>query len=251
MKKENKFGEEYFKQRTRYPTAIFKGKDLSFLKYPFWDRVIGKGIRKGKLLDIGCAEGSLLKWGERRSYETYGIDISEFAIKGISHQKLSQTKLFVADIRSLPFVGNYFDIITCFDVLEHLKHPLTGLREISRCLKKGGCLIMSTPNICSNGLKWKGNSWYGYRDVTHLSLLSGEQWAGLLEECGFKIVNKFYDALWDSPYFKRIPALLQHLLFKPSLLISYWTPIRFPKSMGENLLIVAVKKSTLIEDVVK
>jgi len=238
----DKFGQEYFRTRARCPTTIFKGGGLSFLKYPFWDRHIRRCIRSGKLLDIGCAEGALLKWGERRGYETYGIDISEFAVKERSHQKLKQTKLLIADIRSLPFVDNYFDIITCFDVLEHLEHPIFGLREIGRCLKERGIFIMSVPNIYSNGLKWKGNNWFGYRDTTHVSLLSGEEWTGLVEQCPLQIVDVFYDCLWDSPYFKKIPTLLQHLLFKPSLLVLYWTPIRCSEKRGENLWIVATKK---------
>ena len=241
MNEEGKFGEAYFKDRARCPTAIFKGKDLSFLKYPFWDRVIRKHVREGKLLDIGCAEGRLLKWAEKRGYETYGVDISEFAVRKLSQQKLSQSKLFVADLSSLPFADNYFEIITCFDVLEHLEHPAVGLREISRCLKEQGMFVMSVPNVYSNGLKWKGNDWFGYRDVTHVSLLSGEQWAEHLEENNLKVADSFYDALWDSPYFKHIPALLQHFLFKPSLLMLYWTPIRFSEHWGENLWMVATK----------
>lgn len=205
----NKFGAEYFRQRARYPTAVFKGKDLSFLKYPLWDRVIRKRIRSGKLCDIGCAEGALLKWAEKRGYETYGVDISDFAIRETSYRKLSQTQLSVAAINFLPFVDNYFDIITCFDVLEHLENPVIGLREISRCLRRQGLFVMSTPNINSKGRTWKGENWHGNRDSTHLSLLSPERWIALIEQSNLKLIDIFYDCLWDSPYFKKIPALLQ------------------------------------------
>ena len=237
----NEFGAEFFRQRAQYSTAVFKGKDLSFLKYPLWDRVIRKRIRSGKLLDIGCAEGALLKWAERRGYETYGVDISDFAINEISYRKLSQTQLSVANINSLPFVDNYFDIITCFDVLEHLEDPVIGLWEISRCLSRQGLLVMSTPNINSKGRTWKGENWHGNRNPTHLSLLSPERWIALIEQSKLKSIDVFYDCLWDSPYLKKIPTLLQHLLFKPSLLVFYWTSIKFPSNMGENLWIVAAK----------
>lgn len=237
----NKFGAGYFRQRARYPTAVFKGRDLSFLKYPLWDRVIRKRIRTGKLLDIGSAEGALLKWTEKRGYESYGMDISDFAIKEISHRKLSRTQLSVANINFLPFIDNSFDIITCFDVLEHLENPIIAIKEINRCLKEQGLFVMSTPNIYSNGLKWKADNWHGNRNPTHLSLLSPERWIALIEQSNLKLIDIFYDCLWDSPYFKKIPTLLQHLLFKPSLLIFYWTSIKFPSNMAENLWIVAVK----------
>lgn len=237
----NKFGAEYFMQRARYSTAVFKGKDLSFLKYPLWDRVIRERIHSGKLLDIGCAEGAFLKWAEKRHYKTYGVDISDFAIKEISYRKLSRTQLSVANINFLPFVDNYFDIITCFDVLEHLENPVIGLREISRCLRRQGLFVMSTPNINSKGCTRKGENWHGNRNPTHLSLLSPERWIALIEQSNLKLIDIFYDCLWDSPYFKKIPKLLQHLLFKPSLLVFYWTPIRFSQKWGENLFIVAAK----------
>ena len=238
----DKFGQEYFEDRARYPTAIFKGKDLTFLKYPFWHRHIAKHVPGGKLLDIGCAEGTLLKWAERCGYETYGLDISEVAIGQISGKRLGQTKLVVGDIRSLPFKDGYFDLVTAFDVLEHLEEPLIALQEVNRVLKGEGFFIMSTPNIGSQGLKWKGDSWHGYRDITHVSLLSGEYWNRLLEKSGVEVVDNFYDTLWDSPYFKYIPELLQHAFFKPSLLLLYWTPVRFSQKWGENLWIAATKK---------
>ncbi|MBT9150322.1 MAG: putative S-adenosylmethionine-dependent methyltransferase [candidate division WS2 bacterium] len=242
MTNKDKFGEEYFRKRSRYPTAVFKGKDLSFLKYPFWSRMIRKHAHCGKLLDIGCAEGALLKWAERCGYDTYGIDLSQFAINRLSRRTLSRTKLFVANASSLPFVNNYFDIITCFDVLEHLETPQTALTEAHRCLKKGGMFIMSVPNINSRGLKWKGDNWFGYRDDTHLSLLSVVEWENLCQKSAFEIASRFYDTLWDSPYLKGIPSVIQHLIFKPSLLVFYWCPIRFPSSWGENLYIVAKKR---------
>jgi 2-polyprenyl-3-methyl-5-hydroxy-6-metoxy-1,4-benzoquinol methylase len=211
----NEFGAEYFRQRARYPTAAFKGRNLSFLKYPLWDRVIRKRIRSGKLCDIGCAEGRLLKWAEKRGYETYGVDISDFAIKEISYRKLSQTQLSVANINFLPFVDNYFDIITCFDVLEHLENPVIGLREISRCLRRQGLFVMSTPNINSKGHTWKGENWHGNRNPTHLSLLSAERWIALIEQNNLKLIDIFYDCLWDSPYFKKMPRYYSIFYLSP------------------------------------
>jgi hypothetical protein len=126
-------------------------------------------------------------------------------------------------------------------VVEHLENPVIGLRGISRCLRRQGLFIMSTPNINSRGCNLKGENWHGNRDPTHISLLSSERWIALVEQSNLKLVSLFYDCLWDSPYFKKIPTLLQHILFKPSLLIFYWTSIRFPGNMTENLWIVAVK----------
>jgi len=242
----DKFSKEYFEKRARDPSIIFRGRDLSFVKHPFYSRCIRKYMPRGKLLDIGCGEGSLLKWAGKCRYDVYGIDISEFAAR-LSRRALSQANLVVGDVRSLPFEDDCFDVVTCFDVLEHLLEPLIALEEINRILKGKGILVMSSPNICSKGLRWKGNDWYGYRDATHVSLLSGDQWDELLERAKFRIADRFVDTLWDSPYFRHIPRALQHLVFKSSLLLLYWTPIRFPRQWGECLYRVAIKGTHRLE----
>ena len=246
MSHKNDYSEEFFQERAQFPSALFKGRDLSFLKYPFWDSCIRRRATNGKLLDIGCAEGAFLKWAERRNYETYGLDISEFALGQITGQRVGQTGLLVADVSTLPFTDSCFDIITCFDVLEHIEEPLIALSEINRILKEGGLFMVSTPNISSVGLQWKGENWYGYHK-THVSLLSSKVWCELFANTGFKILDVFYDTLWDTPYFNHVPTLLQHLFFKPLLLLFYCTPIRFSEKWGENLFLIAVKSGERID----
>jgi len=233
------FDEKYFRRRSS--SRLFKGRDVAFLKHPFWDRVIRRRVPSGKLLDIGCAEGFLLKWAEKRGYNSYGMDISTYAISQLS-TKRSGSKLCLGSIEALPFIDGCFDVITCFDVLEHLEQPLNRAARMNRCLKTGGVLVMSTPNTCSHGLTLKGDSWFGYRDTTHVSLLSPGEWISLFGESDFDIVDKFYDVLWDAPYLKHIPSIMQRACCSALVLLHYWTPVRFPHKWGENLYVVARKK---------
>lgn len=76
-----------------------------------------------------------------------------------------------------------------------------------------------------------------------MSLLSNEKWIELLETNNFKIVDKFHDRLWDSPYFSAVPAFMQHLFFKIAFAILF-PPlsnlgIKLPKKWGENVILVA------------
>ena len=236
----DRFGEAYFRHRARFPTAVFKGRDLSFLKFPFWDRCIRKRKGHGRLLDVGCAEGALLRWAGRRSYQGYGVDVSLPALR-IANRRNNKSEIIAGDVTSLPFKAEHFDAVTCFDVLEHIEDPLAGLRQVGACLKRDGILVISVPNLDSCGLKWKGREWFGFRDTTHVSLLRESEWNDLLREAGFEAIDSFNDTLWDSPYFRHIPTLIQHAAFKPLLLVFYWTPIRVPRRLGENLYIVARK----------
>lgn len=238
----NKFGEQYFEWRRQNPNALLKGnKDISFLKYLLWDRVVRKRVPQGRLLDAGCGEGRFLRWAERRGYDTYGIDISEFAVAKLSKHQLRRAKLLVAEVGALPFRDRFFDVIVCFDVLEHLADPIVALLEVNRCLRRDGWLILTVPNTSSLGARVKGGRWHGRQDPTHVSLLSVQQWRGLLGRSGLVITDEFYDSPWDSPYFGGVPAYLQHAVFKPSCLAFWLLNIKFPKALGETLWLVSGK----------
>ena len=237
---DDRFGEKYFKPDFTNTPSILKGKKPFY--YRFWARYIRK--HKGnaiKLLDIGCGKGFFLEYAERFS-EAYGVDISRYAIEKAS-QGLRSPKLFIQDATRLGFKSGYFDVVTCFDILEHLEEPELTVKECSRLLKERGILVISVPNTHSYGRIWKKSRWFGYRDSSHVSLLSSEKWIELLEANNFDIVDRFYDGLWDSPYFPVVPALIQHFFFKIAFTILFpllgTFDIKLPNKWGENVIVVA------------
>ncbi|MDO8340715.1 MAG: class I SAM-dependent methyltransferase, partial [Candidatus Woesebacteria bacterium] len=95
-----------------------------------------KGI---KLLDVGCGVGDFV---EAFSYylpklNLTAVDISKKAIKSAKKRKI-KARFIVSEAEKLPFKSNFFDIVTCFDVVEHVKSPSIMLKEINRVLKPGG-----------------------------------------------------------------------------------------------------------------
>jgi ubiquinone/menaquinone biosynthesis C-methylase UbiE len=219
-----------------YYEKYFKIRQL----FLFEIRYLRKRKRTGKLLDIGCGIGNFLFHAEKY-YEAYGVDISSFAIK-YARRRLRKTTLIVASANNLPFRDNFFDVVTCFDVLEHIRYPKEALREVYRVLKLRSLLMIRVPNIDSIGVKIKGKNWYGFRDKTHISLLSNEEWIKLMEEIGFTIVETFYDGLWDTPYINRIPKVLQDILIKIPSILLFQMGVRFPRRLGENIYITATKE---------
>jgi len=145
----------------------------------------GKGL---KICDIGCAFGFFLKMCEQYGYtETYGVDISEYAIK---HAKsYVKSKLILHDIsKAPPFPQESFDCITCFEVLEHLRDPSKVIRFIAQNLDWGGIFVMSTPNPWSYLYR---RIIFGFRDKnpSHISLLSPSGWCATLKNAGLKILE--------------------------------------------------------------
>lgn len=229
------FNRDYFE--CTYGKCILKGSHP--FQHSYWIRYLHKQIPKGRLLDVGCGLGFFIERAIKY-YECYGIDTSDHAIS-IAKKRIKNAILAIGDANALGFKGDFFDIIISFDVLEHLEYPQVALSESYRALKIGGILILSVPNTESIGLQWKGKEWFGYRDPTHISLLSPSEWINLLECNKFEIIDIRYEGLWDLPYFKKIPQILQYLAFTIPSLILFWLGFRIPQRYGENIFLVARK----------
>jgi len=91
------------------------------------------------ILDIGCGEGTFLNMLEDK-ISTVGLDVSRTALRYVKKQKVQ------GDIANLPFKSRSFDLVTCLEVLEHLKQDafINGISEIKRVAKK--YIIVSVPN---------------------------------------------------------------------------------------------------------
>lgn len=98
-----------------------------------------------KVLDVGCGTGYgctlLAGLGARR---VMGVDIAHPAL--LHGRQHGRDALVCADILKLPFQPSAFEVVTCFEVLEHVVEQSVLLEEIERVLTPSGVVILSTPN---------------------------------------------------------------------------------------------------------
>ena len=112
--------------------------------------------KNGKLLEIGCGNGAMLKNMERMGWDVEGVD---FDPKCISAARKLDLTVYEGDISQLDFNANSFDAIVMNHVIEHLPDPISTLKECHRLLRKRGKLILVTPNTNGiNHLKYKSNT---------------------------------------------------------------------------------------------
>jgi 2-polyprenyl-3-methyl-5-hydroxy-6-metoxy-1,4-benzoquinol methylase len=104
-------------------------------------------VAKGKrVLDAGCGVG----WGGallRRAgaASVAGVDIAFDAI-GYARTKAAGVDFVVADLGRIPFSDGSFEVITCFEAIEHVERQDEVLDELARVLEPGGLLLVSSPN---------------------------------------------------------------------------------------------------------
>jgi 2-polyprenyl-3-methyl-5-hydroxy-6-metoxy-1,4-benzoquinol methylase len=126
---------------------------------------------EGSVLDIGCFDGSFLESLEP-CWKKYGIEINK---KAAILAKNKGIEIINHDLTNLSQTSLRFDVVTAFDVIEHVENPFVFLSEISRLCTTNGVIIISTGN--SDSLSWKFmGSRYWYCTISeHISFIN-EQW---------------------------------------------------------------------------
>ena len=143
--------------------------------------------RGGRLFDIGCAEGGFLAVASR-SYDVTGIDFNRKAIEiSRKHYGLSKTHAMTLEefVNSPFYDGDGFDVISLFDVIEHVEAPAQFLQQLQGLLAPGGWLALNTPNR-ERSPNFKERWDY---PPHHLTRWSKEALRNLLSHAGLSVVR--------------------------------------------------------------
>ena len=231
---------------------MFKNNDIDS-KFKAISSLLNKlKINASTYLDLGSGDGSLTQLIAKTvgAREYYCVDIDIKALKAAS---LKGCKIYNIDldIEKLPFSDGFFDLVTAFNVIEHLRNPDNMLREVRRVLKKRGFFMLSTPNIASwyNRLlllfgepplgidlstEWRYCYPFGVKSTIsgHVRMYTLKALTRLLEHHGFKaIAYKGFPQIWKKTQPKGVLKLISVL---DKLLSKY-------SKLAPNILILSMK----------
>jgi len=113
-----------------------------------------RGGRTGLLLDVGCGKGWFLEEARKHGWQVQGLELCPEVAKGTMERV--GTQVYTGSIFDVALPSETFDLVTMFDVIEHLEGPLEALRICHRILKPGGALVLSTPNLYGLGCRLLG-----------------------------------------------------------------------------------------------
>jgi len=136
-----------------------------------------------RTLDVGCAKGFLVKALDELGVDAYGIDPSVYAVSN-AHPDVGD-KINLDSAQSIPYPDNTFDVVTCFDVMEHvpLKEVTKTLKELLRVSKEWVIIRVMTHEV------------EGDLDSSHETIRDREWWTERIEKAGGKVES-------NEPYFK-------------------------------------------------
>lgn len=209
------YGQDYYvfnNDREKKDILIAKQHLHNLLKYK----------KKGSLLDVGCAKGYFLNEARKKGFDVQGIEISESARNfGVDNFKLQIYSGTLDGFQS----KNKFDIITMYDLIEHLPNPLVNLKKVSSLLKDDGLLIVETPNFDSvyRQLSPFTRYWSGYNQF-YIIFFNSRSISYIMKKVGLKPLIKTSDAsifskdaMWKSGLAIFIAQVLLKIGFKQSV----------------------------------
>lgn len=141
--------------------------------------------RTNKMLDVGCGDGHFLATAKKKGWQVFGTEYTSDACeparaKGITmHEGLIQSFSSESD----------FDVVTSFEVLEHITDANEHVAAIHKLMRKGGLFYFTTPNFNSFSRRWLGGKWKIIEYPEHLTYFTPKTAENLLVKAGMKKLN--------------------------------------------------------------
>ncbi len=151
------------------------------------EKLLGKSPRAIRLMDVGCSSGALVYAFQSVGVQAEGVEPSANPVQTAISHGLKVHQGFLEDLH-LP--AESYDVITLFEVIEHIKDPLKLFKECHRVLLPGGIVIVKTGNTESwTALAMRGR--WEYFDMArhggHISFFNPISMERLARRCGFKV----------------------------------------------------------------
>jgi SAM-dependent methyltransferase len=164
----------------------------------FVERALNESESPGIVLDVGCGDGLFLEMlAERGRTNIAGLDFSPEAATAAWTR--AGVPAICGTLSPAPLAPGSCALITMFQVLEHLSHPVNYLDAARELLAPEGRLIVQVPNVASWQFLLLGEHWNGIDVPRHLLDFRLADLEALLEKCGFEVLRRKHFSLRDNP----------------------------------------------------
>lgn len=174
------FGEQAQKQE--YEQRVRDLKKLTNRKTP-------------RLLDIGCAAGNFLQIAQGQGFDGEGLELNSHYVEYIREHR--HLKVAARRLDEMSYEDCSFDIVTLWDVLEHVPQPFELLKEIVRILRPAGILALTTINHRCINEKILGSRWRYYQPPDHVCSFTPKVLSSMIRDAGCEIVTMNHHYMFE------------------------------------------------------
>ena len=140
-----------------------------------------------RILDVGCATGIFLAAGSHE-WQKVGVELTEDA--AAFARKAFGLTIHQGTLEAAPLTAGEFDVVTMWDVVEHLHHPRRTLERIGELLRPDGIFVFRVPNLDAWDARLFGRYWAGLDQPRHLFVPDEQTISRLLSATGFVEVDR-------------------------------------------------------------
>ncbi len=137
------------------------------------------------LLDVGAYTGVFVDIAARHGWDAWGLEPSRWAVKQARARGL---QMVPGTLDTVDLPAAHYDVVTMWDVIEHLTDPRGALEQAHRLLRPGGLLVVHTIDIESVFARLLGPRWPWLMEM-HIYYFSRRTLRTMLEQCGFQILS--------------------------------------------------------------
>ena len=200
------------------------------------------GLGHGRVLDLGCGPGFFLNVARSAGWTVQGIEISE-AASAYARQTL-QLPVLNSEIEIGLVPPATFDLVTMWDVIEHVPDPLRARsKAASDALRPGGGLVLTTGDVDSVVAKLSGERWHLYNLPEHFYFHTERSLRSLAKQAGFRPVAVRREPMVVSLSYA-IERITRSYFRGAGRQLSRWVPnLLFPVSLHDVMTLYAVRAS--------
>lgn len=157
-----------------------------------------RGLARGRVLDVGCGDGTFLAAMRRRGWDCWGVEVSrEGAARAAAREGL---RIVSGPLEGAQLPEGSFDLVTLWHSVEHVADPAALIARAAGLLKDGGRLFVAFPNVRSWDLVLFGSRWFHLDPPRHLHYFSPEAMTRLLERNGLVVERLSHWSLEYNPW---------------------------------------------------
>ncbi|HKQ36823.1 MAG TPA: class I SAM-dependent methyltransferase [Verrucomicrobiae bacterium] len=165
------------------------------------------GGKSGRVLDVGCGRGHLLRAFQRRGWDVTGTEMSDAAATYAREQL--ELPVHIGTLPGLKLPSASFDAAVMWHVLEHFERPTEALREIRRLLRPGGAFLVAVPNFGSPEARAARDKWFHLDVPRHLTHFTSAALIQSLESASFGI-EAITDRSFEYDFFSAAQSFLNY-----------------------------------------
>ena len=139
-----------------------------------------------RIIDVGCGNGHFLKVARDRGWEVYGTEFTDEAMRECLKKDIRMQK---GALNPDQYGPAFFDVVTSFEVLEHINNPREEMQRFRSVLRPGGLVYLTTPNFNSLSRYYVKQDWSIIEYPEHLSYYTAKTLRLLFDKSGFKTAS--------------------------------------------------------------